>query len=105
MSHSETSSFAEDNTLSVKKRQCRASVINSLKSVTSDTFLSLTSQEAESEVSSSDSAWGNLINQALKDDGVEQTESINKESAEVNDNTDTDAVVNSAKPLKGNNTN
>ncbi len=48
--HSETSSFAEDNTLSVKKHQCRASVINSLKSATSDTFLSLTSQEAESEV-------------------------------------------------------
>ncbi len=74
-------------------------------SVTFDTFLSLTSQEAKFEVSSSDSAWGNLIDQALKNDKVKQTESINKESAEVNDNTDTDAVVNSAKPLKENNTN
>jgi predicted ATP-dependent serine protease len=56
MSHSETSSFAEDNTLSIEKRQCRALVIDSLKLATSDTFLPPASQEAESEVPSPDPA-------------------------------------------------
>lgn len=105
VSHSETSSFAEDNTLSIGKRQCRALVIDSLKLATSDTFLPPASQEAESEVPSPDPAWGNLIDQALKGDGVEQTESTNKGSAEVNDDTNTDAVMNSTKPLKGDDTN